>query len=287
MSVRSYSFTLNNYSEEEVTDIKEKLIPITKRFILGFEVGDQLTPHIQGCIVFSKRVTFNFVKDVFKGRAHVEKTKDIDASFTYCKKEGNYFLHGDEPKKASLDDFKNDVKNGIIDVATLREKHSMCFARYSRFCIDYINDNHPKIEKPIYPLRDWQINLNNILKREPDDRTIIFIVDYVGNTGKSWFCHYFSTLHSNVQIMSPGKRADLSYALKVDTKYIFFDCCRSKQQDFIQYDFLEDLKNGYVFSSKYESMYKRLNKVHVCVMMNEDPDRTKLSKDRYLIIHIK
>jgi hypothetical protein len=42
---------------------------------------------------------------------------------------------------------------------------------------------------------------------------------------------------------------------------------------FLQYDFLEDVKNGFVFSHKDESQVKHLGKVHVVVMMNEMPDR--------------
>jgi len=58
---------------------------------------------------------------------------------------------------------------------------------------------------------------------------------------------------------------------------------KSKQGDFIQYDFLEELKNGYVFSPKYESKNKSFPTPHVVVLMNEIPDKSKLSEDRYNI----
>lgn len=67
---------------------------------------------------------------------------------------------------------------------------------------------------------------------------------------------------------------------------MFVDAPRSKQGEFIQYDFLEDVKNGYVFSTKYESRVKTLDNVHVVVNMNETPDMSKLSADRYHIIDI-
>ena len=67
---------------------------------------------------------------------------------------------------------------------------------------------------------------------------------------------------------------------------VLFDCPRSKQGEYIQYDFLEEVKNGYVFSGKYEPRIKRFKVPHVVVAMNEYPDMEKLSADRYNIITI-
>jgi len=76
----------------------------------------------------------------------------------------------------------------------------------------------------------------------------------------------------------------MAYTIREDCKTFFFDCPRSKQGEFIQYDFLEEVKNGYLFSPKYESRVKRLATTpHVIVFMNEHPDMAKLSEDRYSI----
>jgi hypothetical protein len=134
-----------------------------------------------------------------------------------------------------------------------------------------------------HPLRPWQETLNNRLKHTPDKREIIFIIDRFGNQGKSWFARYFCSIHDDAQIIVPGKKADMSYIIKEECKTFFLDCPRSKQGDFIQYDFLEELKNGYLFSPKYESRVKTLATPHVVVLMNEQPDMQKLSEDRYSI----
>ena len=73
----------------------------------------------------------------------------------------------------------------------------------------------------------------------------------------------------------------MSFALRVDIRVLFIDAPRAKQGEYLQYDFLEEVKNGLVFSSKYESRMKILDKCHVVVLLNEDPDATKLSVDRY------
>ena len=42
-----------------------------------------------------------------------------------------------------------------------------------------------------------------------------------------------------------------------------------------------------VFSAKYESRVKRYNAMHVVVLMNHDPDMTKLSADRHNIVRVE
>lgn len=134
-----------------------------------------------------------------------------------------------------------------------------------------------------HQLRDWQAALYDELKHEPNDRAIHFIIDIEGNKGKSWFAKYYRSLHPNkTQILTPGKKADMAYMLEKNKRVIFFDCPRSKQGDFIQYDFLEALKNGMVMSSKYESEMKEFDPPHVVVLMNEHPDESKLSSDRII-----
>lgn len=93
-------------------------------------------------------------------------------------------------------------------------------------------------------------------------------------------------MNDNATIIIPGKKADMAYVVNPDCKTFFFDCPRSKQGEFIQYDFLEELKNGLIISPKYESKMKRLNTPHVVVLTNETPDMTKLSSDRYSITNL-
>jgi hypothetical protein len=171
-----------------------------------------------------------------------------------------------------------------MDLKDLREIHSEVLARYPGFVRDYIRDHRPKAVVEPLPLRPWQQELYGKLILPPDDREIIFIVDEVGNQGKSWFARYFIQLHENAQIVVPGKKADMALIIDESMKTFFFDCPRSKQGDFIQYDFLEELKNGLIFSPKYESKLKYMQqKPHVVVLMNERPDMSKLSADRYCV----
>jgi len=90
----AYAFTLNNYTDEELEAIRR--INGYRYLVLGKEVGDSGTPHIQGTIYFRNQRSFNSVKELIP-RAHLEHARNISASITYCKKDGNYEEHGDMP----------------------------------------------------------------------------------------------------------------------------------------------------------------------------------------------
>ena len=280
---RHWCFTLNNYQAEDLTRL-ESLVPDVDYIIFGREVGISGTPHLQGFVSFKSRVRrASAIERV--GQAHFTVARNIDQAIEYCKKDGEFTEIGNRPRgpgqRSDLDDFKVAVVGGEFNMSVLRANFSDVCARYPKFVIDFVQDNLPKKTVEAFPLREWQQVLNHDLLLPPDSRKIIFIVDHVGNAGKSWFAHYYCSLHENAQVILPGKKADMSYILSPLIRVLFIDAPRSKQGEYLQYDFLEDVKNGFVFSPKYESRIKHLDKVHVVVMMNEMPDQSKLSMDRF------
>jgi Putative viral replication protein len=285
---RHWCFTLNNYQAEDLARL-ETLSTDLDYLIYGKEVASSGTPHLQGFVSFRTRVRrATAIERV--GQAHFTVARKIDEAIEYCKKEGDFTEYGTRPKspgsRSDLDDLKAAVLAGEYSLPALRLQFSDVVARYPRFVSDFVADNIPQKAVESFPLRPWQQTLNHDLLMEPDGRKIIFIVDPLGNTGKSWFAHYYCSMHSNVQVILPGKKADMCYVLNPLIRVLFIDAPHSKQGEFIQYDFLEDVKNGFVFSPKYESRVKHLSKVHVVVMMNEMPDQHKLSSDRYDIRRI-
>ena len=284
---KHWCYTLNNYTPTDVERLSTLPHGATYH-VFGKEVGDSGTPHLQGFISFSKKKKLNPARKVI-GEAHMTIARSVPASIEYCKKDGDFEEFGVLPKgqgsRSDLEAFKEAVKQGLLNPKTLREEHSTVMARSPRFCMDYVRDHTPTPKVPAFPLRDWQEKLNTTLKLPPDDRSILFVVDPTGNSGKSWFAKYFASLHDSVQILEPGPKKDMAHALDPTIKYLFMDAPRSKQGDFIQYDFLEKVKDGMVFSPKYESGMKLLGPVHVVVFMNEDPDMHKLSQDRYNLIY--
>jgi hypothetical protein len=293
-SVRAvnWCFTLNNYTDDEVAHLEGLSDNDEVVYLLaGREVGDSGTPHLQGFVKFSSRVSLARAKEILgTNRVNLTTTRNVNASINYCKKDGDFFevgaFAGGAGSRTDLDEFKEAVKGGMLSLKEIRETHSEVYAKYTRFCLEYVRDHYPQKEIEAHPLRQWQQDLNAKLNLEPDDRTVMFVVDHTGNQGKTWFAHYYASLHDRVQVLQPGPKKDMAYCLDPNIRVLFMDAPRSKQGEFIQYDFLEDCKNGYVFCQKYESHVKQLGMVHVVVMMNEDPDMTKLSMDRYDIVRL-
>lgn len=290
---KHWCFTLNNYTVADVERLTGLQSEASCAYcIFGREVGESGTPHLQGFVSFKTRKT-RAAAIALCGQAHFTVARSVPNSIEYCKKDGDYTEVGSYEEVASagkrtdIDAFKEDVVLGNLDLKSLRDIHSEVFAKYPRFCIDFVQDNQPVRAVPDHPFRPWQQQLYERLLLPADDRKIIFLVDYQGNSGKSWFAHYFTSKNvRRSQVLLPGKKADMVYALDTSVEVLFVDAPRSKQGEYLQYDFLEEVKNGYVFSSKYESRMKTLGSCHVVVSMNEDPDLTKLSFDRYDITRL-
>lgn len=291
-AAKHWCFTVNNPTDESRLIVAQLIEnPIVSYVIVGREVGEQGTPHLQGFFSLTARKRFAQVKALFGTvNPHLEVSRNIRASIQYCKKEGDYDEYGSQQsrqgERSDLEAFKEDVKQGNTDLKSIIELHSDVYAKYTRFVIDYVNLHKPKRKIDSHELHSWQQDLNDYLKSDADDRTVVFIVDKIGNKGKTWFAHWFADQNERVQVLQPGKKADMAHCLDESCNVFIFDAPRSKQGEYIQYDFLEDIKNGYVFAPKYESRVKVLEKSHVVVLMNEHPDMTKLSSDRYKIIEI-
>ena len=287
--VKYWSFTLNNYTQANLDRLSTPIDGVDY-LVFGREVGESGTPHLQGTVCFSTRRRLSEVLTIL-GQCHCQPTRLLTESVEYCKKDGDFVEWGTLPASASqkdksqteLEAFKQSIQEGVYEEKVLRELHSSVWASCEKFCRQYIDDNKPKHAVTAYPLRPWQATLHAALILPPDPREIKFIIDINGNQGKSWFARYYMGLHENTQIIVPGRKQDMAYVVNPDTRVFFFDCPRSKQGEFIQYDFLEELKNGMIFSTKYESRAKFLATPHIVVLMNEHPDMSKLSNDRYSV----
>ena len=289
MISRRWCFTLNNYTEVELESLRLSLQTKARYAIIGKERGKEGTLHLQGYVSLHSNARLKGIKKILGDRAHAEVAKGNETeNYQYCSKDGDFEEIGTRAcpgKRTDLDDFCDYVTAGHYDIPDLRENFREVFAKYPRFCTDYVRDKIPAPEVPSHPLRDWQQDLYANLSLAPDDRKVIFIVDRVGNKGKSWFAKYYCSLHSNAFLMKPGKHADMAYVLPHILRVLFLDCTR-KQVEHLPYSLIESLKDGYVMSAKYESCMKKYPPMHVVVLLNEDPDLNALSQDRYIIVNL-
>jgi len=290
---KHWQFTLNNYTEDECERIDAMgTDPTVSYLIYGKEVGASGTPHLQGHISFVQQRSLIQVKNRLAERAHLEVVRLLSSHIEYCKKDGAYREFGTPPKIAlasngqrnELAEFRSTVSEGVFNSPELREKHPNVMARYPHFARQIIRDLFPKSEQPDLPLRAWQQRLVEIADGEPDPRKIYFVVDRAGNCGKTYLGKFLQRTREAVQIVRAGKVADMAYQYVERTKILIVDVPRSKGEH-LQYSFLECVKDGLLFSTKYESVMKQFDPPHVFVFMNEEPDPKALSVDRYHYIN--
>lgn len=95
---RAWCFTLNNYVDDDVARLKALDLPSVRYCVVGKEVGESGTPHLQGFVYFRSACRLATVKRVVGDRAHCECAKgNVKQNFTYCTKDGDFFEIGDRP----------------------------------------------------------------------------------------------------------------------------------------------------------------------------------------------
>lgn len=137
--------------------------------------------------------------------------------------------------------------------------------------------------------KDWQQDLLDIINKDPDDRTVVWIWDKDGNIGKSFLCKYLCMKEN--AILANGKGSDIYYQLKTWLEEITDSYPRVAVVDVprggnVDYQAIEGLKNGIVNNSKYESGKLIFDRMHVVVFANREPDRMQLSEDRWNVYYV-
>lgn len=124
----------------------------------------------------------------------------------------------------------------------------------------------------------WQLQLLKLLEEKPDDRTILWLWSKRGHMGKTQIGKYLM-VHHKAAYFTGGTPTDIAHCY-TGQKIAIFNFSRSKKGK-VNYDSMESLKDGIVFSPKYESNTKVFNSPHVVVTCNFAPDTTALSTDRW------
>jgi len=100
--IRRFCFTWNNYPSSAVDDVKEWLVKNNARYaIIGKEVGESGTPHLQGYIMLSGQLRFSSIKRDFP-TWHIEKARGTSAqNKEYCSKENDFVEIGECPEDSA------------------------------------------------------------------------------------------------------------------------------------------------------------------------------------------
>lgn len=241
---RKVVFTLNNYTELEFTQLLKSFADF--KYVIGKEIGEECgVPHLQGYVEFGKQVSFKQLKGI-NNRMHIERAKGTrKQNVEYCSKEGNVVSNIPLPLKIRL-----------------------------------LQEYDEVVWKP------WQKCVLDIVESQPDTRTIHWFWEEGGNVGKSFLCKYLYLKYN--AIIGTGKKDDVFNQVKnwmdendeQSPSMMICDIPRS-MMGYVNYSVYEKLKDGLLYSGKYEGGVCALDRLHVICFANEPPQFVEVSRDRW------
>lgn len=155
----------------------------------------------------------------------------------------------------------------------------------------------PWADSPIYLGKDltcmskplpWQTSVIDLVRSEPDDRSIYWICDPVGNNGKSKLCKWLRWKKLATRVpLGTATQIKTSVIEKGAARCYLVDLPRVRGGDesrFALFSAIEDIKNGWVESSMYgKDAELMMEPPHVVVFSNEMPDFGMASVDRWRV----
>ncbi|AXH72094.1 MAG: putative viral replication protein [Circoviridae sp.] len=290
--LRSVCFTVNNpvVTKQSLLDtLKEQSI---KKCIIGSEVGEYGTRHLQGYVMFRNPRSFAAIK-VLIPKAHIEKANGTEAAnFEYCSKDGDFVSFGEfrnlrqSGSKRNRDILRSilrhKTKDYISSGAYINRAHVFSdiarTIRFDRFDIYMYGQLRTLV------LRKFQLQLLTQLFTQ-DDRKICWVYDTFGGKGKSMLAKYLHYVYRYELFDGVTSARDCAPLMRDVPSGIVFDVTRTDSAHF-SYQTLEQVKNGYVMSGKYQGYIKKFKIVPVIVFSNFMPIRDSLSDDRWDIHNI-
>jgi len=153
---------------------------------------------------------------------------------------------------------------------------------YDRVQAHLIRSKRHKVDDSKFQARVWQMHILKEIDATPDDRHIMWVTDRIGGTGKSRLAKYL--IHERGAVSLSGRIADMALIYRNNQSgIVLFDISRG-EKDFSEhiYSFAENLKNGSIVSTKYQSESLLFPAPHVIVFSNRTWDRAMWSHDRVI-----
>lgn len=282
MSSRSYCFT--SYKKINPNNL------IVRYCVSGKEICPTTNKiHYQGYAEFHNKITYSQCQNALgcDKTLHVEPRKGTrDEARAYCMKDNSYteignWSQGGRGARTDLSKLRDEVLGGKTDMEFLMDDPNV-INRYYKFIQNIRN---------IKTLHTSEVFLKNFAKNfipndaqkkiierlESQGDKVTWVVDKIGGIGKTWLSKYMIS-QGGLRITN-AKNSDIAYSYNGQNK-IVIDFSRSLEGR-INYDAIEALKNGMVFSSKYQSCSKCFEPPLVLVLANFEPDLRKLSEYKW------
>ncbi|AXH74960.1 MAG: putative replication-associated protein [Circoviridae sp.] len=246
-----WHFVLNNWTEEEYKNIISVDRSIVPCLVVNKEVGSKTgTPHLQGFLEFDeKRRPMGYFTSVPRmiWSGMYAKAKPLDGK-KYCSKMRTR-VEGTEPYCRGWEP-------------------------------PYIYD---------MDLRPWQQKIVDINNTVPNERTIYWFWESTGGIGKTCLQRWLYC-HAERVIMLSGRRADMAFGIAAYKKAhdgthprtVLINIPRSDGNR-ISYSGMEECKEMFFYSTKYECDMIHARPCHMFVFANFPPDLEGVSADRWIV----
>jgi len=289
---RNVVMTLNNYTDVEVEALRIFGKKYCSYLVFGYEIAPTTgTPHLQIYAEFAEGKTYDTIKtQCFSRRYYIASrrgtAKQASAYCMYedypkCQKENKFEIFGDISKQGQRSEFDEVLAYAKAHTRqeTIREFPYM-FARMwlgLNSILDQFEEQYTP--PPFAKLRKWQETLLSDFKQNPDDRTIVWVEDEKGGSGKSQFAQRYLMPQLGFLPLE-GRLQDMAHIYNGEPGVIF-DLAR-KQIEYVEHllVFAEKLKDGKIVSTKYNGKVKRFRPPHVVFLSNDPPPIGQWTRDR-------
>jgi hypothetical protein len=141
----------------------------------------------------------------------------------------------------------------------------------------------PLIDKALYPFQQW---VEDICKTPPDDRTIYWVYDPAGCSGKSALVkHLCLSLPRSKMVWGEAKRCFAVIAKeKIKPHNVFVNLSRTSSR--VDYEALELIKDGHFISTMNDPEECMMNNPHLWVFSNQKPLIYAVTPDRWVFIKL-
>lgn len=244
-------------------------------YIFQFELGEQTNrAHIQGAFVCFNRIRHKTLLNKFREGFKEDRVKYL----TLSRMAGSW-----------EDNVKYCSKSSTAVAGSLVQSKDL--QKYEGREIAFLSDPKQRYS--------WQEDVMDALLdpsetriKDSDDRSIIWISDTKGNSGKSKLVKYLCFSFSDMCKVSFGTAGQLrSSVISAGPKLVYFvDIPRTLGEDDsipALISCLEDIKNGYVVSSMYgKHTQLMMAPPHVVIFSNQPCPVAMMSRDRWVVFTI-
>lgn len=297
----SWAFTINGDFEREDYDQMFENNDNVTYIIVGVEKGKENGKwHAQGFLQMAKTQAMSYVKALFITNPHLERMRaSVAANIRYCTKDdkdakswGEVKLaggnRGGSGRKRKHEEILEDIDEP--DIETFKKGGTTRIAEKRAGRILLRNEKMRVAREK--ELENFEFNAEQ--KRwwksltEQNNRQITWVFDREGGTGKSTFTKWLRFKKGALFVIS-GKSADMMQILYNQLadgnmgEYCVIDLVRSQDLVF-NYTVLEQVKDGIIAKTKYNSSIIDLENVKVIVMANFAPNQEAMTADRWTVL---